>query len=235
MNYIINSAETHSLTPLATSYCLRFRSVLPSCIYGHHACSPHMENSLTHLIILYRYELLIPAAFFEGHVISLIAGLLSSLGYLNFFLSWLCIVIGNLLGDIWLYWLGYHTGNAFARHLTRFLGIKTESIEKVKGIFSKHEGGVLFASKLTNGFGLAMVVLYTAGTIKVDFKKYMLWNLLGEAVWTLFLLSIGYFFAFSIVYVENITSRIGLLVAGALTVLIVIMFVRSYYKRLFKL
>ena len=44
------------------------------------------------------------------------------------------------------------------------------------------------------GFGFAVATLFTAGLVKVDFKKYALFNFLGGFIWTGFLLAAGYFF-----------------------------------------
>ena len=44
------------------------------------------------------------------------------------------------------------------------------------------------------GFGFAVATLFTAGLVKVNFKKYAIFNFLGGFIWTGFLLAAGYFF-----------------------------------------
>lgn len=44
------------------------------------------------------------------------------------------------------------------------------------------------------GFGFALVTLITAGIAKVPFKKYLVFNVAGQLIWTTMLLAIGYGF-----------------------------------------
>ena len=44
------------------------------------------------------------------------------------------------------------------------------------------------------GLGFAMFVLIAAGLSRVPFKKYITFLAIGQIFWTVFLMSIGYFF-----------------------------------------
>ncbi len=170
-----------------------------------------MDTTLIQLVISYKYAFLVPAAFLEGHIITLIAGFLSRLGYLNPFLAGVCVAFGNLLGDIALYWLGYYKGESIAKGWGKYFGITDASIERVNRIFHKHKSRILMISKLTNGFGLAMVVLFTAGMIRIPFRTFMKWNILGECLWTGILVALGFFLGHLYTVIDNIVWRIGVI------------------------
>lgn len=162
------------------------------------------------LLIAYKYIILFPVAFFEGHIVSLISGFLAKLGYINAVFAWIIISSANLLGDIILYWIGYHRGERAVLWVGKYLGITKEMIEKSKLIFHKYHGRILFFSKLSNGFGFAMAVLFTAGMVRIRFSRYMAWNVLGESVWSGMLVILGYIFGHLYITVENILFRVGL-------------------------
>ena len=74
-------------------------------------------------IILYRYVLIFPLAFFEGPMITIIAGFLLSLGYFNFWLLYCIIILSDIAGDITLYAVGRYWGKAFIRKFGHYVGI----------------------------------------------------------------------------------------------------------------
>ena len=64
-------------------------------------------------------------------------------------------------------------------------------MDKIEVFFHKHQDKILFISKITMGFGFAVATLFTAGLVKIPFKKYAMFNFLGGFVWTGFLLAVG--------------------------------------------
>lgn len=182
------------------------------------------------LVISYKYLILFPAALLEGHGISLATGFISQMGYLNPFVGGLVIICGNLTGDAILYWLGYHKGESFVRKFGKYVGINDDTISKSKDLFHSRKKHILFFSKITNGFGLAMAVLFTAGIAKIPFKQFMLWNLLGEIVWTGVLVSVGYIFGGLYVNVENIILRVSLVVS-AIVIAFIAYRIRKYFLK----
>jgi membrane-associated protein len=177
-----------------------------------------VESKIIALILTYKYPILYPIAFLEGHVISLIAGFLSRLGYLNPFLAGAVIMCGNLTGDILLYWLGYHKGEKFVLKTGKYFGITEATVAKAKTLFHSHKKKILFFSKISNGLGLAMAVLFTAGLARIPFKEYMAWNVFGEAIWTGSLVTLGFVFGNFYEEVAGTISRAGLIILAPVVV-----------------
>lgn len=186
------------------------------------------KAEILYLLVTYKYLLLIPIAFFEGHIISMIVGFLARLGQINPFLGGFFIVLGNLIGDVTLYWLGFHKGAGFVRRWGKYFGLNSARVEKGREIFHEHKTWILLISKLTNGLGLAMAVLFTAGMMRIRFRTYMFWNIFGECLWTASLISVGYFLGNIYTSVDNVIIKIG----GVVIVFVVIFLVFINVRRL---
>ncbi|HKI73364.1 MAG TPA: hypothetical protein VJ998_01885, partial [Pseudomonadales bacterium] len=114
------------------------------------------------LIIHYKYLILFPLATLEGPVVSLVAGLLSSLGYLEFLPAFAIILIGDLIPDVAYYFLGRHARNSasegrFGRHLA-FLARHGKLLE---GLWLEHGRKTMLLSKLA--YGISAPLLMSAG------------------------------------------------------------------------
>ncbi len=167
--------------------------------------------SLIYLLTAYKYAFFVPVAFFESNGLSLVSGVLARVGVINPFVAASIIIATDLGGDIFLYWLGFHKGMKVVDRWGKYLSITEESVQKIKRVFHGHKSKILFVSKITNGIGLASVVLFTAGLSKVPFGIYMLWNIIGEIIWTGLLVYMGYVFGHLYITIDNIIWRVSLI------------------------
>lgn len=190
-----------------------------------------MEHYILSLLITYKYIALIPAGFIEGQLISLTAGYLTSQGYLNPFLAGLCISTGNLIGDIGLYTLGRYRGRGITTTLGRFLGITPARISTGTKIFTHHSNAVLFISKITNGLGLSFAVLFTAGILRIPFKQFICWNILGEVFWTGGLITVGYLLGTMYHTADTVLYRIGLTSIVSIIILMTFLLLRRFISK----
>ena len=140
------------------------------------------------------YVFIVFFAFAEGPFLSMVFGVIIKLGYFGFAPVYLALMIGDLIGDIFWYYLGFFYGHPFIKKFGKYFNITEEGVDKVRAIFHKHKHPILFISKITNGFGFALATLMTAGMVKLPFRKYLVVNVVGQFVWTGFLMSVGYFF-----------------------------------------
>lgn len=150
-------------------------------------------ESIINLVAQYKYLILFPAAVIEGPVISMIAGFLSSLGTLSFLYAYIILMIADLTGDALWYAVGYYWGEGFLKRFGRFFGVTNQMVEITHKFYHRYHHWIIVISKLTMGLGIPFVILVSAGMAKIDFKKYMYLNFLGQIVWTGGLMAIGYF------------------------------------------
>jgi len=177
--------------------------------------------SANHTILVYVF--IVAFSFADGPFLSLVFGVLIKLGYFSLLPVYIALMVGDLLGDTFWYYVGFFFGHRFIRKFGKYFNITEESVEKVKNIFHKHKHPILFVSKITNGFGFALATLMTAGMVKLPFGKYLAVNAFGQLVWTGFLISVGYFFGNLYLTVDAI---IGKMFIVALFIVLVVAFVR---------
>ncbi len=141
-----------------------------------------------------KYILLILGCIFEGPIVMLASGFLYRLGGFDLVPMYLALVTGDFIADIGWYCIGRFAGRHIIYKYGHHIGITPNAIDKIEHRFNRYHEKILIISKLTMGFGFALVTLIAAGMLHVPFKKYVTLNLLGGFVWTALLLVIGYFF-----------------------------------------
>ncbi len=174
------------------------------------------------LFLQYKYPALVALSFVEGPYIMMLSGLLLKLGVVTLVPVYIALSLGDLIGDIVWYYVGYFFGNKFVGHFGKFFDITAEGIENAKELFSRHRKKILVGSKVTAGFGLSLATLITAGIVKAPFVEYILLNFFGQFVWTAVMLSVGYFFGNLYLVIDSVLGKI-FVVGAALLVLYLIL------------
>lgn len=175
-----------------------------------------MQQWLIQFGMHHQYLVYIPvvlAAVLEGPLLSMVFGLLLRLGYFSFIPVYAALMLGDLIGDVAWYYIGYHYGRSAIRRFGKRFNITEKGVEKTEKLFLKNKTKILLISKVTNGFGLALVVLATAGIVRIPFKRYLAVNLAGQFVWSGLLLAVGYFFGESYMRIDSIAGKVFLVVA----------------------
>lgn len=144
------------------------------------------------LILHYKYAVIVPVTVLEGPLVMLISGFLIKLGYLAILPAYLCLMLGDIIGDVFWYMIGYYWGEPFIKRFGKYVSIDEKSVAIVKKVFHSHDTPILVISKLTMGFGFAIVTLFTAGLVKIPFRKYFILNLTGQLIWTGLLMYAGF-------------------------------------------
>ena len=172
------------------------------------------------------YGIVVALACAEGPILSMVFGVLLKLGYVSFIPIYTALMVGDLIGDVAWYYIGRHFGHRFIDRFGKYFDITEESVEKVTRFFHKYKHRVLFISKISNGFGFALVTLMTAGMVRIPFWRYLAINLIGQFVWTGLLLGVGYFFGNAYMAVDNVIGKLSIV-----ALFILIIFALNGYKK----
>ena len=150
----------------------------------------HIFEFLRH----YGYWAMLPLMTIEGPVVTLVSAMLASLG--AFFWPWVLIlsILGDIIGDVILYFIGYKYGMHFVRKIGKHIGITESLVLKMEKYFQRHGGKTIFAVKSTTG--LCWAAFTAAGIVKMDFKKFLKYSFLGGIVWSGSLVAMGYFYGY---------------------------------------
>jgi membrane protein DedA with SNARE-associated domain len=181
------------------------------------------------LVPIFKYPLLSVAAIFEGPLVMMISGAFIRLNLLDFISAYIALMLGDLIGDIVWYCLGYFGGQRFIARFGKYFSITDKLVAVIERFFRRYHEKILIISKLTTGFGFAPVVLLTAGITKVPFRRYLLINLVGELFWTGFLLGIGFFFTDLYVKVSDMLGRLA--ISAVIIIAILLLFGLFKYAR----
>lgn len=179
---------------------------------------------IANLLLQYKYFIMVPLVLFMQPAVGISGGILSRLGLMDPLAVYLTVCLTALAGDVGWYWIGYHYGQRFVGRFGRFVGITSEHVRVAQKIFHQNIAKILIISKVTNGFGLAIVTLFTAGMSRVPFGRYMLFNVIGEVIWSGMIVGIGYYLGDLYVRVEDVFGRFAL---GVMLVLIALLLYRA--------
>ena len=142
----------------------------------------------------YGYWIILPLMIIEGPIVTLIAAFMASLGVFNIYIILALSILGDVFGDIIFYWLGRKGGMSFVRHVGKYIGITEELVVKMEKFFVSHGGKTIFAVKSTTG--LCWATFIAAGIVRMPFKKFVGYSVLGGVIWSSFLVIMGYFFGY---------------------------------------
>jgi membrane protein DedA with SNARE-associated domain len=181
-----------------------------------------------HTILVYGLIVILACA--EGPILSMLFGVILRFGYFQFWPIYACLMVGDLIGDTAWYYIGRQFGYRFVKRFGKYFDIDEHKIAKVTAIFHHYKHRILFISKLTNGFGFALVTLMTAGLVRVPFWKYIGINVAGQFVWTGLLLAVGYFFGNLYTTVNDFFGYASI-TAGAVVVFLAFWQYRKYLTR----
>ncbi len=142
----------------------------------------------------YKYAAFYVGAILEGPILMTMAGFMVRMGYVEFWPVFLALIVGDLTADLGWYALGRWTQRKFVKRFGKFFSVDEQMLARTEKLFHRHHVNILFFSKITMGFGFAIPILMTAGMARIPLKKFILLNSFGQAVWTGFLMAVGYFF-----------------------------------------
>jgi len=152
---------------------------------------------ITHLILQYRYWILIPLSFIEGPVVAFVAGTFAAVGFFDiYFLAALFFVRDVGLDGVY-YAIGHFGGHtAFSERMLKKIGITDDHLEKVRVLWVQRPFMTMFIGKLSYGIASAFIVV--AGMVKMPLKTFFKYGILVAIFEYGTLLFAGYFLGASL-------------------------------------
>jgi membrane protein DedA with SNARE-associated domain len=179
-------------------------------------------DTITALILHYRYWILIPLCFLEGPIVAFVAGTLASFGYFDIYVLGAVFFVRDIAMDGFMYVVGRFGGETrFGKWLLKKVGVTSEHLRGIHDLWDKYAGRTMFFSKLS--YGLAATFLVVAGLVKLSPKKFFAYGALVTVLQYGVLLVLGYFFGNTFETVSNVLNNIGYVL------LAVSIFVTAYY------
>ncbi len=166
------------------------------------------------MFFLVIYGILFLAMIVMGEEAILFAGMLSHLGFMNFWIMMLVALTGAYAGDLLFFWLGWKYGDAVVDKFGKYVFIPRKRFAKVRKIFQTSGRWILVISKFI--YGLSHLTLLAAGAAKMPIKKVVKNQLWSSLVWVLLFGGIGYLFSSAISIVTRDLKTLGIFLVAVL-------------------
>jgi len=96
------------------------------------------------------------------------------------------------LGDNLGYWIGFHGGRPLLRRYQKFFPISDDEIARGETMFQRFGPVTVFFARFV--FGMRVIAGPLAGVLRMWWRRFVLFNFLGAAVWVIVISCVGYFF-----------------------------------------
>ena len=173
------------------------------------------------LLLTYKYIILIPLAIIEGPIVTVICGFLVTLKVFNPFAVYGVMVLGDIVGDGIIYYLGY-SGKRFLKYFK----ITEEKLEKAKTYFHENHKKAILMSKLVHGIGFTGLI--AAGASHVPYKRYFKTCTLISIIQSAIMLLIGILFGHAYVQIGKYLNYYAALASVVVFVILLFVFIRKY-------
>lgn len=156
------------------------------------------------------YLLLFLGVIVEGEIAVILAGIFSHLGSINICVSFLIVFLGGVVKSVIGYSFGFYLQK---NHSHSSLLCKIEHrINKFLPHFEDKPFWSMFFSRFLI-FGLYWFTLIFSGYKRVDIKTFIKAEISSLITWTIFMLSLGYFFSYTALAVSrDIRNFVGLII-----------------------
>lgn len=138
------------------------------------------------LISQYGYWALFIGCIAEGETFTLLAGVAAHEGLLRYLWVVLVAMAGGVLGDCALFFFGRHYGDAILKRFKKH----QKQIDKANRLIRSKP--VLFVIGVRFMYGLRIVGPIIIGASRLKPQKFMLFNIIGAALWATIFVSLGY-------------------------------------------
>ena len=140
-----------------------------------------------------------------GETIVILAGVLCSVGVLDLPETIAIATVGAVIGDSIGYELGRHLGRPWLEKHGRLVGMHGGVLARVDLLFARHGGKAVLIGRFV-GF-LRALAPFVAGTSRMPYRRFLLYNALGGAVWATAFVLLGYFLGASWTVAERFSGR----------------------------
>jgi len=163
-----------------------------------------------------------------SEVIMPFAGYLTTTGRFSILLVIICGAIGNLIGSIIAYAVGFYGGRPFIKRFGKYVFIREEELNKAEKFFQKHGNLSVFFSRVLPI--IRTFISLPAGMAKMPFGKFSFYTLIGSLFWSTALSFLGVFLGKNWQNIEGYFRKFDWLI-GILLIFGIIYFIYKKIKK----
>jgi membrane protein DedA with SNARE-associated domain len=129
---------------------------------------------------------------FPSAALLLAAGVLVQQGHLNLRDAIVFGILGAIIGNQIGYWIGHRAGRPFVLKWGRYVKLTPERLDRVEGLLARYGGKAVFAARFFSVSRLLGALV--AGMSRMPWGTFVIYSVLGGAVWATSVVLVGYFF-----------------------------------------
>jgi membrane protein DedA with SNARE-associated domain len=164
-----------------------------------------------------------------GETILLAGAVYAGAGRLSIFVVGLIAFVAAVMGDNIGYAVGFFGGRALVLRYGRYVRITGERLDKAEAFFDRRGAIVVTFARFIEGLRQANGIV--AGTMRMQWLRFLAFNALGAALWVAVWTSIGYLTGGHVATIYHAISRYSLFVLMAIVVVVAALIVRVAVRR----
>ena len=176
----------------------------------------HLDSNLTYMIdqygtwvyvilfiVVFCETGLVAAPFLPGDSLIFAAGALAiAYGSFNIWALFIVFVSAAIIGDTVNYWIGHYIGPKVFRQESSKL-FKKKYLDDAHLFYDKHGSKTIFLARFIPI--IRTFAPFVAGVGRMDYRKFIIYNVVGAFVWVSLFLGLGYMFGDLPIVKDNIT------------------------------
>ena len=123
-------------------------------------------------------------------ILLLLLGYIAGVGLISIYLALAAGILGVLIGDNILFWLSHFQGSKIVHRLKK--KIRKHELMKYKHLMKQHIGKTIFILRFI--VGLRFFSPFLAGSLRVKWKVFQIYNLMAVSIYVPILVFLGYHF-----------------------------------------
>src|SRR3989449_3618598 len=143
-----------------------------------------------------------------GETALLTAAALAALGHLSIYAVVATAVAAAVIGDNGGYWIGRKGGIALVRRYGRRIHLNESHLDRARGFFERHGPKTVFIGRFIALLRTWVAVL--AGTARMPYGSFMLYNALGGVCWSVIFSTLGFVFGRNLPRLEHYIGQASL-------------------------
>ncbi len=160
-------------------------------------------------LIVFAETGLVVTPFLPGDSLLFATGALAAIGSLNIFFVLALLAVAAILGDTVNYWIGHFFGQKIIDN-PNIPFINQKHIDKTNEFYAKHGGKTIVLARFVPI--VRTFAPFVAGVGKMNYKKFIEYNIIGGVIWVCAFTLAGFFFGNIPAVKENFTIAVFVII-----------------------
>lgn len=145
-------------------------------------------------------------------------------------LAWIILVgtIAATVGDNFGFALGYYGGRPLLDRYQKIFRIHRPTLLRGEQLFARYGAVTVFFARFV--FGMRVIAGPLAGVLRMSWRKFLIFNFLGAALWVTVISTVGYFFGRHWEHLQSGMKRFDVAIGLLVLLIVAVLWWRSRQK-----